>query len=51
MAQLDDPLGAAKTTQLVAAQRKQPGVGWQVVGHDLLGCAGQDGLAAVPQVA
>jgi hypothetical protein len=51
MAQLDDPLGAAKITQLVAAQRKQPGAGRQMVGNDLLSCAGENGLAAVRQVA
>ena len=51
MAQLDDPLGTAKIAQLVAAQRKQPGAGWQVVGHDLFGCTGEDGLPAVRQVA
>ncbi len=51
MAQLDDPLGPAKVAQLVAAQRKQPGVGWQVVGDDLLGRAREHCLAAVGKVA
>ena len=51
MAQLHNPLRARDTTQLMRAQNGQPTVGREPVSHQVLGAAGQQRLATVPQVA
>ena len=51
MAQLRHPFGPGQIAQFMGAQIGQPGVVRQPVGDQLLGRAGQHGLAAVRQIA
>ena len=51
VAQLHHPLGAGQITQRMGTEVGQPGIGGQLVDHQVLGGARQHGLAAVGQVA